>query len=82
MADPAQRMKRFWKTVTTAEADRTWQIALDGRAVKTPARMPLAVPTRALVEAIAEEWATRGEDFADQLVARREALPRYSPTPR
>ena len=56
-------MKRFWKTVTTAEADGTWQIALDGRAVKTPARIPLAVPTLALVEAIAEEWATRGEDF-------------------
>lgn len=56
-------MKRFWKTVTVAEADGGWQIALDGRPVKTPARVPLVVPTHTLIEAIAGEWATRGEDF-------------------
>lgn len=56
-------MKRFWKTVTTTEAGGGWQIALDTRPVKTPARVPLEVPTRALVEVIAEEWATRGDDF-------------------
>jgi chaperone required for assembly of F1-ATPase len=63
MADAARAMKRFWKTVDIAGADGGWGIALDGRPVRTPARVPLAVPTRALVEAIAEEWSTRGEDF-------------------
>jgi chaperone required for assembly of F1-ATPase len=36
-------------------------ILLDGRPVKTPARAPLAVPTQALAEAIAEEWEAVGE---------------------
>ncbi len=56
-------MKRFWKTVSTASAEGGWQIALDGRPLKTPARVPLLTPTRALADAIADEWATRGEDF-------------------
>lgn len=56
-------MKRFWKTVTTASTEGGWEIALDGRPVKTPARVPLSVPSRKLVDAIAEEWATCGEDF-------------------
>ena len=56
-------MKRFWKTVSTAPAEGGWQIALDGRPLKTPARVPLVAPTQALADAITEEWATRGEDF-------------------
>lgn len=56
-------MKRFWKTVDITEAEDGWEIRLDGRPVRTPARVPLSVPTRALAEVIAEEWATRGEDF-------------------
>ena len=49
-------MKRFW-TEVTAEPDGTgWTIRLDGRPVRTPARAPLVVPTRALAEAIANEW--------------------------
>jgi chaperone required for assembly of F1-ATPase len=34
-------------------------VTLDGRAVKTPARRPLAAPTRALAEALAAEWAAQ-----------------------
>ena len=33
-----------------------WAIRLDGRPVKTPARAPLTVPTRALAESTADEW--------------------------
>jgi chaperone required for assembly of F1-ATPase len=48
-------VKRFWKEVEIVE-DGGFAIALDGRRVKTPARVELAVPTRGLAEAIAEEW--------------------------
>ena len=54
-------MKRFWKEVTVEPGDGGWGIRLDGRPVKTPARAPLAVPTEALAEAIAEEWRGVGE---------------------
>jgi chaperone required for assembly of F1-ATPase len=49
-------MKRFWKDVTVEEQGGAWAVRLDGRAVKTPARAPLAVPTKHLAEAIADEW--------------------------
>ena len=54
-------MKRFWKDVTVERADGGWDIRLDGRPVKTPARAALAVPTEALAAAIAEEWRSVGE---------------------
>lgn len=49
-------MKRFWTDVTVVGEGDGWGIRLDGKPVKTPARAPLAVPGRALAEAIAEEW--------------------------
>jgi chaperone required for assembly of F1-ATPase len=54
-------MKRLWKDVAVEAEGEGWGIRLDGRAVKTPARAPLVVPTRALAEAIAEEWREVGE---------------------
>lgn len=49
-------MKSFWKQVSTlAEADG-WAIRLDERAIRTPARALLVVPTEALADAIAGEW--------------------------
>ncbi|HZC37749.1 MAG TPA: ATP12 family protein, partial [Sphingomicrobium sp.] len=55
-------MKRFWKSVDVAREDHGWGIRLDGRAVRTPARVPLKVPSEELAEAIAEEWRAAGED--------------------
>lgn len=55
-------MKRFWKEVSVAPEGNGWSIRLDGKAVKTPARASLVVPTRKLADAIAEEWrAIEGE---------------------
>lgn len=45
-------MKRFWKDV----AVESGQILLDGRAVRTPARAPLVLPTATLAAAVGEEW--------------------------
>ncbi len=44
--------KRFWKNVTLEGR----AIRLDGRALKTPARAELVLPTDALAHAVADEW--------------------------
>ena len=44
--------KRFWTDVTVKDRG----IRLDGRALKTPARADLVLPTDSLAAAIAEEW--------------------------
>ena len=45
--------KRFYKTVAVGD---DLSILLDGRAVKTPMKQKLILPTRHLAEAVAEEW--------------------------
>ena len=52
-------VKRFWNTAEAVEAPGCFAIALDGRQVRTPAKAALIVPTRALAEAIAAEWAAQ-----------------------
>jgi len=42
--------------VTLVEQPEGFAVVLDGRPVRTPARRPLAAPTRALAEALAAEW--------------------------
>ncbi len=54
-------MKRFYKRASITEAPQGFGVALDDKPVRTPAKRPLAVPTRALAEAIAEEWLAQGE---------------------
>jgi chaperone required for assembly of F1-ATPase len=50
--------KRFYKVVgVTAKLE----ISLDGRIVKTPLKVPLVLPTRALAEAVAAEWDAQKE---------------------
>lgn len=49
-------MKRFYKEVTVVGSGDGFEIQLDGRPVRTPARAPLALPTARLAEAIAAEW--------------------------
>ncbi|WP_294306290.1 ATP12 family chaperone protein [uncultured Sphingomonas sp.] len=46
-------MKRFWTNVSV-DAERV--VRLDDRPVRTPGRVPLALPTPALAEAVAGEW--------------------------
>jgi chaperone required for assembly of F1-ATPase len=54
-------MKRFYKDVTIREA-KGWMVLLDGRPIKTPRRADLALPTRGLAEAIADEWRGQGDE--------------------
>lgn len=49
-------MKRFWKAADVAERDGGWSVELDGKPIRTPGHNPLAAPTEALAQAIADEW--------------------------
>ncbi len=56
-------MKRFYKQVAVVQLDdgAGWQVTLDGRGIKTVRGAPQAVPSKALAEAMATEWAEQGE---------------------
>jgi chaperone required for assembly of F1-ATPase len=56
-------MKRFWTTAEAVQHDRAWGVELDGKPLRTPARAPLAVPTKALAGAMAEEWNAAEANF-------------------
>jgi len=56
-----QLPRRFYRSAGVGKAEGEFRLLLDGRPVKTPARHPLAVPTRALAQAIADEWEAQGE---------------------
>jgi chaperone required for assembly of F1-ATPase len=56
-----QLRKRFYSEVVIGEGDSTFRILLDGRPVKTPGGRILAAPTRALAQAIADEWRAQSD---------------------
>ncbi len=64
--------RRFYKDAGVAERKGAHMVLLDGKPAKTPARRPLALPTRALAQAVAAEWAAQGEiiDFANMPLTR------------
>lgn len=49
-------MKRFWSDAATVAVDDGYAIELDGRRLKTPARVDLVVSNEMLADAIAQEW--------------------------
>jgi len=58
------KQKRFWKTAAAEQAESGWRIALDGRAIKTPAKAPLVVPSQTMATRIAAEWDAQKEVVA------------------
>ena len=53
--------RRFYSEVTTGPTEGGFGILLDGKPVRTPAKLPLVVPTPALAEALAAEWRAQGD---------------------
>jgi chaperone required for assembly of F1-ATPase len=53
---PPPKPKRFYETARAEERDGAFALLLDGRAAKTPAKRPLALPSRPAAEALAGEW--------------------------
>lgn len=56
-------MKRFYREAACGEAGDGWQVQLDGRGVKTVGGRAQVVPTSALAEALAAEWAAQGDEI-------------------
>jgi chaperone required for assembly of F1-ATPase len=54
-------MKRFYKSASVGSADGAFQVLLDGKPLKAPSGASFNLPTRALAEAVAEEWSAAGE---------------------
>ncbi len=55
------RPKRLYRSVSVDGAASAFRVLLDGKPIHTPARRELALPTRALAEAVAAEWDAQGE---------------------
>ncbi len=55
--------KRFYKEAGVEERDGLFHLTLDGRIAKTPSKQALAVPSRGLAEAMAEEWREQGGEI-------------------
>lgn len=68
------KRKRFWTEASVEESEGGFAVLLDGRGVKTPAKAPLILPTRALAEMVAAEWAAQeGEIRPETMPATRAA---------
>jgi chaperone required for assembly of F1-ATPase len=78
-------VRRFYKEASVAPGDRGFALLLDGRPVKTPARAALAVPARALADAIAREWQKQGDTIDPQTMPltglANAAIDRVAPDP-
>ncbi len=61
-------MKRVYKQVAVEPVDGGWEVRLDGRPVRTPARQPLHLPTRALADAVAAEWDAQADEIRPHMV--------------
>ena len=57
----ATEMRRFYRHVGIAVCDGGFEVRLDGRPLRTPAKTPMVLPTRALASAVAEEWDAQGQ---------------------
>lgn len=56
-------MKRFYQAAGIEAADGGWRVMLDGRPIRTAGGRPQIVPTVALAEALAAEWAAQGPEI-------------------
>lgn len=55
------KQRRFWtEAAATPTQDGTaWEVRLDGRPVRTPAKAPLLLPSEGMARAVAAEWAAQ-----------------------
>jgi chaperone required for assembly of F1-ATPase len=54
-------MKKFWKEVSVERREDGWQVALDGRPVRTQGGNVQVLPMRAAADMLAAEFAAQGE---------------------
>ena len=61
------KMKRFWKVAAAVEVEGGFTVHLDGRAIKTPGKASLIVPTLVM----AERWRWNGMRRSRELTPRQ-----------
>ena len=59
----AERVRRFYAKAEAAPAEGGFAVNLDGRMPRSPAGVPLILPTPALASLVAAEWAAQGSDI-------------------
>ena len=64
MTDDTPNPKRFYKNAAVEQTPGGWTVELDGRSIKTPARVALTLPTQRLARALAAEWNAQ-EEYID-----------------
>ncbi|MCB2066635.1 MAG: molecular chaperone [Erythrobacter sp.] len=65
-------MRRFWKDVTVAPEAQGWRVLLDGRAIRTPRGAAQLLPTQALAELVAGEFAAQGDKVDTRMFVLRD----------
>jgi chaperone required for assembly of F1-ATPase len=56
-------MKRFYKHAEARPGEGGYDLLLDGKLVRTPARAPLVVPSPMLAKEVAAEWNAQGDEI-------------------
>ncbi len=51
--------RRFWTDVSVVETGQGYGVRLDARVVLTPGKIALTLPSRAMAQAVAAEWAAQ-----------------------
>lgn len=54
--EPAEKPRKFYKTVAVVAVDGGWQVQLDTRNLRTPKAALMVLPTRAVADLVAAEW--------------------------
>ncbi|WP_323785937.1 ATP12 family chaperone protein [Thalassovita sp.] len=60
--------KRFWKEATPEPVENGWQVALDGRSVRTPAKRLMVLPSLRLAQAVSSEWDAQEDEIDPSLM--------------
>jgi len=70
--EPVERRRRIYKAVDVGVGEGGYAVRLDGRTPRSPEGRPLVLPTRALADLAAREWAAQGEEIlpAEMLATR------------
>jgi chaperone required for assembly of F1-ATPase len=57
------KIKKFYQAVAIREEGDRFLVTLDGRPVRSPNRRLMTLPSRALAEALANEWQRQGDEI-------------------
>ena len=60
--------KRFYQNVTVEGEGREWRVLLDGMQLRTPGKLKLSLPSKALADRLAGEWEAQGERINPSLM--------------